>query len=486
MALEGRNVVGQAQVYGQTQNAVNQFAKTLQQQEAKRQAEAKALQDELAKVKVDGVRQGDLPEFTEKYNQWKDSFSKLQGERDNGKKMLLRRDFDRAQQELLQIAADSKNLAKGEDEFSKMLLNPSVRDRYKEDAVVQFQKSRSLSRNDPNFVRDLTKLQHQIDLSKIMQELDKEDDEVMKVSKYGNPVQTPFMQGNRSGVLIEQSRAIDPQQQALRYSSKFDLDPVFRTAVRELFPQLAELPNEQLKQAVIPELVNQRAKTEFVKPVFKEDEDNSMTEYQRRSLALREASSSGVGSGEPISMNIPFANGGNFLTDEYVPISIPKKNFAGSTFIDLKTGKPSTSTLPSSNDYEIVGVTNVPIIKPNTNANKSLWGAIAQPDFANANPNVVAREPMIHVQYLLPNGGGVKKDVLIPYNRLPENVKSSKPVREALANFQPATKSNQPKPIVKKLEGTSAQLEQSAKAKGMTKSEYKKALQNAGYTVIEK
>ena len=38
----------------------------------------------------------------------------------------------------------------------------------------------------------------------------------------------------------------------------------------------------------------------------------------------------------------------------------------------------------------------------------------------------------------------------------------------------------------KELTGTSAQLEQAAKAKGLSKAEYKKQLEAAGYTVKEK
>lgn len=436
---------GEAQIYN-TQNAVNTYARTLAQQQAKRDAEQKALQDDLAKVKIDGIRQGDIPEFTNKYSEAKDIHAKLVSAKNSADKIKFDREFKTKMLELGEIAQDSKALAKGEEVFTGVLLNPNARDRYKEDSVSQFQLSKTLSRKDPRFIRDLTKLEQQVDLSAIMGDMDKIDKTLIESEKWVRN-EAKATQGNRSGVLVSQQRAVSPEKQAVAYGAEFDLNPKFRVAMRQMFPQLAELPNEQLKAAVIPELVRQRQKVEYDKEQFKEDEDKSLElarlAISQANLALRQANAGGEGSSAAISINIPFANGGNFRAEEYVPISLGKKNFAGSDYIDLKTGKPSSGKLPSSSDYEIVGVTNAPIIKQGATKDKSLWGAVSQPDFANANPNAIVKTPMIHVQYLIPNGRGAKRDVLIPYDRLPENVKSSKAVREALSKFTPAT--NQPK-----------------------------------------
>ena len=140
---------------------------------------------------------------------------------------------------------------------------------------------------------------------------------------------------------------------------------------------------------------------------------------------------------KPVSISIPFADGANFTSDEYIPISIPKKNFAGSAYIDMKTGKPSAGKLSSSNDYEIVGVTNAPIIKKGSRAQDGVEGSLAQPNFEKKNPDLIEYKPMIHVQ--LPTGmANLKNDYLIPYDRMPENVKNSKAIKAALSNFKPA------------------------------------------------
>lgn len=149
----------------------------------------------------------------------------------------------------------------------------------------------------------------------------------------------------------------------------------------------------------------------------------------------RNSGSDGVGTAQ--SITIPYNNGkSNVQLNEYVPISLSKKNFAGSPYIDLKTGKEG-GKLPSSSDYEVVGVGNAPFIKSG-----DLQGAISQPDYEKRRPDNIQKKPIIHVQ--IPAKGYEKaKDYFIPYDRLPENVKNSKSVREALSKFAPATQTTQ-------------------------------------------
>jgi hypothetical protein len=285
MALEGANIMGQAQVYNQTQNAVNTYMKSVAQQQAKLAAEQKALQDDLAKVKIEGIRQGDMPEFLESYNKSKEIFAKLNATRDTAEKIRLKREFDESMLNTAAIGADSRELAKGEDTAARMFMNPNIRDRYKPEAVEQFQLSKSLSRKDPRYVRDLSTLEQQIDLSKIMSDLDKIDNDLLKLEK---PLmsETKGEQGGISGVYVTQQRKLSPEKQALAYSAQFDLQPSFRVAMREIFPQFAELNNTELKAAVVPELVKQRAKSIYEDEKFVR---TGMTEGERRRLALAES-----------------------------------------------------------------------------------------------------------------------------------------------------------------------------------------------------
>lgn len=146
-------------------------------------------------------------------------------------------------------------------------------------------------------------------------------------------------------------------------------------------------------------------------------------------------------SNNPISITIHYGEKGqdNVHFDEYVPITKSKMNFAGSVPTDLKTGKEG-STLAPSNDYEIVGVGNAPYIKKDASSVKPEFrGSLSQPNYASEHPDVIERKPIIHVKIPAKGEYGKAKDYFIPYDRLPENVKNSKSVREALAKFKPAT-----------------------------------------------
>jgi NACalpha-BTF3-like transcription factor len=336
MALEGANIAGQAQVYNQTQKAVDVYAKTLAQQQARLAAEQKALQDDLSKVKVEGVRQGDMPEFLESYNKSKDIFNKLNATRNPSEKIRLKREFDESMLNTAAVGADSRELAKGEDAAAKMFMNPNIRDRYKPEAVEQFQLSKSLSRKDPRFVRDLSTLEQQIDLSKIMGELDKIDNELFKGEK-SNLIETKGSRDGVSGLYTMEERKLSPERQALAYSAQFDLQPSFRVAMREVFPQFAELNNSELKAAVIPELVKQRAKSIYGDKKF---DETGMSEYQRRSLALRESEAAGGGAGIPSNYTVE--------TDTYL-MTDPKVN---KNFEEIKNSEKQSLKMAKSVGFD--------------------------------------------------------------------------------------------------------------------------------------
>jgi NACalpha-BTF3-like transcription factor len=291
MALEGANIMGQAQVYNQTQNAVNTYAKTLAQQQAKLAAEQKALQDDLAKVKVEGIRQGDMPEFLESYNKSKEIFAKLNATRNPSEKIRLKREFDESMLNTAAIGADSRELAKGEDAAAKMFMNPNIRDRYKPEAVEQFQLSKSLSRKDPRYVRDLSTLEQQIDTSSTMAELDKIKKSLLDAAK-PSFVQRDGKLGDNAGTFVSSTKSVTPEEQIFATSLSFDVSPKLRAGLRQMYKQYEDLPDDQFKAIVIPDWVSKNPAIDYSEEKFVP----GMTEYQRRSLALRESGAAGGGS----------------------------------------------------------------------------------------------------------------------------------------------------------------------------------------------
>lgn len=428
---------GQAQIYDTSGN-LNLYAKILAKQQAERQAEQKELADQLGKLKIDGLRDADKADFYQQYNEWKSMPSQIMQEKDNFKKMQLQSDFDKKYMELNDFVGKSKGYGKLHADISSKFLDDRFRNQFNDDAVAKWQKSANLPLSSAEIVKDPSTLARQIDTSKIMEDINKIDDQLLQSAKYDNPITRRITSGNKTGTESLYTKKVDPKIQALNYAMKYDTDKTFKAFVQKEYAEVFDkMGDEAGKAAAIQDLVAKRPLVRPDAPKIDWDRNEEMTEYQRRSLALREAGGSGDGGGvgNAINMNIPFASGkGNVNAESYVPLSLSKKNFAGSPAWDLNTGK-KIPALTSSSDYEIVGVGNFPIIKQGSTKDKSLHGAIAQPDFVKRNPKAVNMVPGMQVQ-LIQND--VTYDFVIPYDRLPENVKNSKSVRDALAKFKPA------------------------------------------------
>lgn len=177
--------------------------------------------------------------------------------------------------------------------------------------------------------------------------------------------------------------------------------------------------------------------------------DNNAMAHARLGLARQAnaraaANAGGATAGQPIDFALPYktpaGKAANVNAHGYVPVSIPNKNFAGSPAYNLSTGKVEPQ-LESSDGYSIVGVGNFPFIKKGY----QLEGSIAQPNFQVKHPDAIESKPMVHIHQPA-KGDEEAKDYLIPYDKLPENIKNSKSVKQALSNFVPANTATQATP----------------------------------------
>ena len=433
MAIGGANISrgmnrGAAQVYD-TSSPVNTYAKLLQQQQLKRDKETKLLQDELSKVSLEGIREADIPEFTTKYQEAKDIFGAKVGVKDQREKIKYDLEYNKKIQELKQIVDDSKNIAKNEQGFTNMLLNPNVRERYAEDAVTKFQNSKKLSRNDPNFIRDYTTFEHQVDASNTMKELADINKRLLAPIK-SIIEQDPTRVGNMNGTFIRNVKRVPVEEQAVAFGMAMDVSPKLKAGILKLIPKNEGESDADYKSRALPLLVAQIPAEEYSDQVFRANQ--------------RPVSSKGDGgdgsASEPVNIDIPIGANTNrpgiVRVADYYKASIPKQNFAGSDYVDMDTGEKVKDFLPSSADYEIVGVGNFPIITSGkTNTGKSLVGSLAQPNFVENNPNAVEEVAMVHVQQPFGNKG-LKRNLLVPYDRLPPSTKTNK----LLSGFVPAKK----------------------------------------------
>jgi hypothetical protein len=436
--MEGRNVSrgigsGAAQIYSQTQNAVNVYARTIAQQQAKREAEQKALQDDLAKVKVDGIRQGDIPEFTTKYNEAKDIHAKLVSAKNSADKIKFDREFKTRMLELGEIAQDSKALAKGEEAFTGVLLNPNARDRYKEGSVSQFQLSKTLSRKDPRFIRDLTKLEQQVDLSGFTQKVNSIRKTLLESER---PVrsETVGKQGNRDGVYVTNTKSVSPEKQAIAYDMEFDIDPKFRGAMRQMFPQFANLDMADLKAKAIPELINLMPIEAFKEEEFKAN-DMWDERFAKREAAIRRRpskSGSGANVGDyTVETNVRLE--GEVPADEYDNEIAGAKKPTSALFLEKSVGFDSDSfPIIKAEGFDVASQKNIDNISGNFVIGKLAYVKI-----------VGKQTPEIRA--IIINSKG-KKFSVNPKS-LPIGIRKSKNYEAAISALgDPPTKATQPTP----------------------------------------
>jgi NACalpha-BTF3-like transcription factor len=286
MANGGANISrgmgrGAAQVYD-TSGPVNMYARLMQQQQLKGAAETKALKDELSKITPEGIRQADVKGFLDQYGRWRDKSIEANAEKNPVRKALLNQEAERERLSTLMYKEDSKDVSKSEDEIHKMLLNPDFKDRFEDKDIQRIINSKTLSKDDSNFIRDYASIQIRPDLSKLTKDLDDLDKNLLQSSQWSAPITEKAKQGNIEGVYVYNTRAVDPKAQATAYASLFDLDRKFQAGLREMFPDLAGLPKEQLKARAIPLLVQQRVRTESSKPDFQANRDDRAYNLQVR------------------------------------------------------------------------------------------------------------------------------------------------------------------------------------------------------------
>jgi hypothetical protein len=301
MANGGANISrgmgrGAAQVYD-TSGPVNMYAKLMQQQQLKRAAEQKLLTDELSKVSSEGIREADIPEFTQKYQEVKDFFGLKEGIRDRREKIKYDLEFNKKIQELKQITGDSKNIAKNEQGFTNILLNPAARERYTEDAVTKFQNSKKLSRKDPNFIRDYTVFEHQVDVSNTMKELADINKRILA------PIQSVTEQeaarvGNVDGTFLRKVKRVPVEEQALAFGMAMDVNPKLKAGILKLIPKNEGESDLEYKSRALPLLVAQVPAEEYGDQVFQRNKDLTMQNLaiqRERRLAAKDSGINEVG-----------------------------------------------------------------------------------------------------------------------------------------------------------------------------------------------
>lgn len=498
MAIDGQNLRGAFPVYD-TSRSVGTYTANLQKQAAQRAAEQKALQEDMDKIKIDGLRDADKEDYFKGFEDWRNTAQSAYKERDFRKKAQLQSESDRKYLELQSLVNKSKEYNKIHNDVSGRLLDNKFRDQFTDDAVEKWRKSGQLPISSKEIVLDPTALARQLDLSGIQKKISDIDEDLLKQAKYSNPATRRITSGNKIGTESIYSRSVDPQRQALEYANLYDTNRDVRAFFQKQYPeQYASLPEEEAKAVALKDFVSKRpvARQDTPKMEWDRAPDNFYAHYDYR---LANPLESNVTSA-PRNLQLPFGKDESNNTTARNSVFIPSanKNFVGSDAIDLKTGKPIKLT-QSSNDYEMVALLEVPFLKGGKITEKDAKGnvvketasegVLAQTDYAKNNQNKVDYKPMIQVQFKDPNNPDRKKNYLIPIDRLPDNLTKKDQAladqfKKTIGYNKPKSASKtqavQPKPKAKYSMAEENGISKVMNKNGLSREEAVQALINAG------
>lgn len=389
----------------------------------------KELGDIVKKVNTTGIQSQDVGDMTAKLDKIYDTYYKANKATSRDERLKLRMELERDITDMSQFVSQSKQ--RGVDQLKLadyQAKNPGLFSTESTKKLAELSSKPTLQLGDNPFTADKFISPDTSYLSKVVEDSAKSLLTNANVSRrLGGRQQI----GNQMATNQFEDRAVGKDIFGTDLTAKYNSDVKFKNLVDYTASQIGITPQDYILGVVDEyDKASKLKQTKQLSPVM-----------DARPRESKGDGSGSAGVGDLISVNLPFADGkGNVQLDEYVPLSIPGKNFAGSTSIDLTTGKPLNEALPSSGKYEVVGITNAPFITGRRG--NALEGAIAQPNFARSNPDKIARKPVIHVRL---SEDGVSNDYFIPYDRLPANVKSSKSIAQALKSFKPATTSSTPK-----------------------------------------
>lgn len=428
---------------------VNAFNRNQQRVQAQQQAEAKRLADEqqelsdiVKKVNTNGVQKIDIPDMTSKLNDIYDTYYQANKAQSRDKRIALRMDLERKITEMGNFVTQSKERGVQESKRAEWIGDPRNTGLVANNSLTTFKTFNNTPTSKlPQGAFDISNYS-QPDTSYLDKTIDQSAKDLLATADQTLKVGKGLRVGNRQGTVVSDVRNITKEAFATDLFRQYGSDSKFKNITDFTASQMGITPADYLT-SVADEYQKLgrlgRSEEKFVA--------NSVPR------ASNSGSGSSSGAGDLMSLNLPFAEGkGNVGFNDYVPVSIPSKNFAGSQAIDLTTGKPSTEPLPSSGNYSVVGIGNAPFIKPAKGQEKNpLAGALAQPNFAKNNPNNITMKPVVHVKR---DEDGVSTDYFLSYDRLPTNVKNSKAIKEAIGKFKPAAQRSTPQPSVQQRQTT--------------------------------
>jgi hypothetical protein len=257
-----------------------------------------------------------------------------------------------------------------------------------------------------------------------------------------------------------------------------DVNPKLKAGILKLIPKNEGESDLEYKSRALPLLVAQVPAEEYGDQVFQRNKDLTMQNLALRRERRLAAKDSGINEVGEVEVNKEFFGEGT-TTATGKEIEKPVKTIGFDYFI-----KPTQKNFASSQLNNVLNLNTGKNQMMNADTNAALTGL----------GYTKTKGGKLQVKAVVVSGD---EEFVVNEMDLPITVKNSDEYKAAknklnseykrLQQSKPTTKPATPtKSQPKELTGTSAQLEQAAKAKGLSKAEYKKQLEAAGYIVKEK
>jgi len=267
---------GDATVWNPNQQVQN-FANIVAQQKADQASKDKALIDQLATIKPEGIREYDKEDFKAKYNEYKNSFIGANNLPKNSRERLeALAEVQRKYGELGDFIGKSKEEKAREMAISNSLVQqPHL---FSDDAHQRLLASMKSPMSASGFIKgnDYNALERYVDPIKMDKLYSDFKTGLVKNTQFDNGVQTPGRQGDKKGVFITQSRGIpmDGENGALNNLLNFaTVNKDFKKYIGDRYKDIqSEDPQQtlamQLKQYAA-DRGDEKGFYDVAKPVFK-------------------------------------------------------------------------------------------------------------------------------------------------------------------------------------------------------------------------
>lgn len=229
--------------------AIQEYAGMLQQRKVKSDADNKYLNEQLAQVKPDGLRNdADRSNFLANYAKVKQAAIDAENISDPIKKSMEIANVKQRFLDLNTYVDKSKTQGIKEKAWATAYqLNPSA---WSDEAIAAHQNSYKSAVDSPNIVDDYTTLARRIDPNKIEQEQKGIEQEHLKNTKWGMPTITNSNVAGRQAAFIQNSRVVDPATLYEDAMHRFDAKGDFEHYIRQSYPDVFANNNPYIAKAL--------------------------------------------------------------------------------------------------------------------------------------------------------------------------------------------------------------------------------------------